>query len=53
MKGQPDACYEKLKASYVANDLRWCLTRGGAFIRWLNEYEVTMIESVLEHCGEV
>lgn len=42
-----DMAYEKRE--YVKDDWRWCVTRNGEVIRWMDTFEVDKIESVIVH----
>jgi hypothetical protein len=51
IEGQPEAFYE---TRHYNNSFgyQWCLTRNRDFIRWLNTFEINMIESVIARCND-
>lgn len=41
------------KRQYGYHDLqRWCITRNGVIMRWLDDFEVDKIESVIEYMSK-
>jgi hypothetical protein len=48
VKSDSEAFYEKLQYGYSDTEW-WCLTRNGQIVRWLDEFEVNKIESVIDY----
>lgn len=48
LKDDKTAFYEKRQYGY-SDTQWWCLTRNGSVIRWLDEFEVNKIESVIDY----